>query len=172
MQLRPKPPEIPSELLDKFGEPEHVFGPNMPFRIKSAVVGACVLILGFGFLLYGMMAKLAGVPGAWDYSLVYMLLGGGLMTVGAAAIILPWRVPLKWLFSCPQGLVRTSGDNWDAVEWADVARFQELDVSGRAVTIRQCRIITTSGTEWGFLADYVADYDRLKEVLRTKVVER
>jgi hypothetical protein len=41
----------------------------------------------------------------------------------------------------------------------------------KAVAIRQCRIVLKGGTEWGFLADYIAEYGRLTEVLRRKVDE-
>jgi hypothetical protein len=171
MRLRPMPPAIPADLLDRFGEPECVFGPNMRFRVASVLLGALLLLLGLGFFLYGVVARVAQAPARGSEG-VLLLLGGGLMAVGAAAAVFPRSVPLNWVFVCPDGLVRTRGADWDAVAWADVSRFEDASLSGGAVATRQCRIVTTAGAEWGFLADGVAEYGRLAAVLRRKVEER
>ncbi|HEV3436752.1 MAG TPA: hypothetical protein VG122_05295 [Gemmata sp.] len=56
--------------------------------------------------------------------------------------------------------------------WADVLRFEDASLSSGVGTSQQCRIITAAGVEWGFLANWVAQYGRLVEVLHQKVVER
>src|SRR5262245_34146864 len=62
MRLRPTPPAIPADLLDRFGEPEDVFGPNMRFRVASVLLGALLLLLGLGFFLSGVVARGAQAP--------------------------------------------------------------------------------------------------------------
>jgi hypothetical protein len=62
-------------------------------------------------------------------------------------------------------MARTRGGNWEAVEWADVVRVEDATLRSRMVTIRQCRVILAGGAEWEFLADHVADFRRLTEVL-------
>jgi hypothetical protein len=164
------PPTIPPDLLDRYGEPEHVFGPNMRFRVASFLLGGLLLLLGLAFSLFGVAARAAqGFRGSEG---VLLLLGAGLMAVGAAAVLIPRSVPLNWVFVCPAGLVRIRGADWDAVGWADVSRFEDASFSVGAVTSRQCRIITAAGAEWGFQADWVAEYGRLVAVLRRKVEER
>ena len=167
MRLHPTPPSIPTDLLERFGEPEHVFGPNMRFRFASALMGVFLTTLGFAFFVWGMADVRDGPKDGTGR--ILCLLGGGLMTVGAAAFILPRRVPLNWVFVCPNGLIRARGDVWDNVDWLDIARFECANFSGTTVTIRQCKIVTTAGVEWGFISDWIADYNGLTEVLREKV---
>jgi hypothetical protein len=171
MRLRPTPPAIPPDLLERYGEPEHVFGPNMRFRVASGLLGAFLFLLGLAFLILGFAAQGAqkmdrGTSKAWTFLALL------LMTMGTAAIVLPRSVPLNWVFVCPRGLVRTLGADWNAVAWADVSRFEDASLSHRMVAIQQCRIITTAGEEWGFLANNVAGYERLAAILRQKVAER
>ena len=64
---------------------------------------------------------------------------------------------------------RVCGDAWDGLEWAEMERFEKADFNHKGITARQCRIVKKDGTEWGFQADYVAEYRRLTEVLRQKV---
>jgi hypothetical protein len=171
MQLRPTPPTIPPDLLDRYGEPEYVFGPNMRFRVTSVLLGALLFLLGLAFFLFGVAARVIQAPPRGSEG-VLLLLAAGLMAVGAGAVVFPRSVPLNWVFVCPGGLVCTRGADWDAVGWADVSRFEDMSLSGGAVTTRQCRIVTASGAEWGFLADWVAEYGQLAAVLRRKVEER
>ena len=166
MLTRSIPPPVPPRLVDQFGEPEEVFGPNRRFRALSAIVGTLLVALGLAFFMAGGGAFQGGRPPG---GLMYMLLGGSLMLVGAAAVILPRRVPQTWVFVCPGGLVRARGADWDDVGWADVVRFEDATSASRAVTVRQCRIVLKGGGEWGFLADYVADYRRLADLLRRKM---
>lgn len=153
--MRPPPPDIPADLLDQFGPPEAAFGPNTRFRAASAAMGAFLMALGMAFFVLGFASLLA-------------YLGGGLMAVGAAAFFLPRSVPRNWVFVCPGGLIRTRGADWEAVAWADVARFEEVAAPGTMVAVRQCRIVTAAGAEWGFMADWVGDFKRLAALLRQK----
>jgi hypothetical protein len=167
MRLQPTPPSVPLDLVNQFGEPEDTFGPNLRFRVASTILGAVLVLLGLAFFVNGAAVVAGqGQPGGP----LYLLLGGGLMAVGAAAVALPWRVARTWVFVCPRGLVRARGSEWDAVGWEEVARFEDATLADRAV--QQCRVVLKGGGEWGFLAEYVADYHRLGEVLRRKVDER
>jgi hypothetical protein len=94
------------------------------------------------------------------------------MASGAAAAVLPRHVPRTWVLACPRGLVRARGADRDALSGAKVARFEDAPLSAGAATTRQCRIVRSGGGEWGFLADYVAGYRLLAEVLRRKGVGR
>jgi hypothetical protein len=142
----------------------------MRFRVASFLLGALLLLLGLAFFLFGVAARAAqGLRGSEG---VLALLGAGLMAVGAAAVVFPRSVPLSWVFVCPGGLVRIRGADWDAVGWADVSRFEDASLSSGAMTIRQCRIVTADGAEWGFQANGVAEYGRLAAVMRRKVEER
>jgi hypothetical protein len=91
-----------------------------------------------------------------------------LVVLGTVVLLGTRLVPLNWVFVCPHGLVRTRGDAWDGMEWAEMERFENAPLTHKGVTARQCRIVRKDGTEWGFLADYVADYRRLTEVLRQR----
>ena len=170
MRFRPTPPAIPPDLLDRYGRPEYVFGTNVRFRVASVLLGALLLVLGLALFLFRVAAG-AAQPRGSDNILLDVVIGG-LIALGAAAVYLPWSVPLNWLFVCPGGLVRRRGTDWDAVRWAEVSRFEDMSLAGGAVTVRQCRIVTTTGAEWGFLADRFAEYGRLAAVLRRKVEER
>lgn len=168
MRPRPAPPVLPANLLDRLGEPEDVFGPNRRFRTASTVAGGALVLLGFVFCLAGAAAGPArGAPGGQ----VYLLLGGGLMLCGSVAVLLPRQVPPTWVFVCPRGVARARGADWEAVEWAEVVRFEDATLAA-GVAMRQFRVVLAGGGEWGFLADYVADYRRLTDVLRRKVAER
>jgi hypothetical protein len=50
MMLAPKPPAIPVELVQQFGEPEHAFGPNMRFRIVSVICGIVMIAMAVVFV--------------------------------------------------------------------------------------------------------------------------
>ena len=166
--FRATPPAVPVDLLEQFGEPEAMFGPNMRFRISSAIIGIFLVILGFAFVVGGPVILQGNVMAGVG---VYVLLGCGLMLMGVTAIVVPIRLPLNWVFVCPSGLIRSRGEIWEAVDWADVVRFEDASMSGSAVTIQQCRIVRADGSEWGFLADHIAYYGRLAEVLRQRVAE-
>jgi hypothetical protein len=167
MGLRP-PPALPDDLLDRLGEPEAVFGPNRRFVTASTVVGGGMAVLGVGFIVLGVAARIAGrLPG----NELYFYLGLMMMILGVLAVVVPRQAP-KWVFVCPRGLARAREDDWDAVLWAEVVRFEDATMSARAVTIRQCRLVLVGGGEWGFLANHVADYGRLSELLRRKMAER
>ena len=168
MRPRRTPPILPANLLDRIGEPEDVFGPNWRFRTASALVGGALVLLGVGFCLAWAAAVAdGGAPGGP----AYLYLGGGLMSCGLVAVVLPRRVPPIWVFVCPRGLARVRGAVWEAVEWAEVVRVEDATLPA-VVTVGQCRVVLAGGGEWGFLGDYVADCRRLTEVLREKVAER
>jgi hypothetical protein len=166
MRLRPTPPTIPYEILARFGEPEHVFGPNVQFRIIAAVCGVILLTMGVLFFLMGLPIGGARLPLADGVS---SMLTVPLVALGAVVLLGTRLVPLNWVFVCPKGLVRTRGDAWDGLKWIEIERFEKADLAHQGITARQCRIVKKDGTEWGFQADYVAEYRRLTEVLRQKV---
>jgi hypothetical protein len=163
----PTPPELPPDLLARFGPPDEAFGPNHRFRTASALVGGLLVVLGFTGFVYGLFRARAGAPDAGVYTLIF----GLLMAPGVAAVVLPWRLPITWVFVCPNGLVRARGDQWQAVAWGRVVRFEDATISSGAVTMRQCRVVLDDGSEWGFLADHVDRYRRLAELLRARVAD-
>ena len=167
MKLHPTTPSIPADLLAQYGEPEHVFGPNMQFRVRSLCLGVLLVVLGAAFFVIGVESRVNDRPKDGSSGLMVML-AAGLMAVGAGAVVFPRSVPLNWIFVCPGGLVRTRGEEWLAIAWSDVSRFENADLSDKAVTIRQCRIITSSGEEVAFSANWIADYQQLTAVLRQK----
>jgi hypothetical protein len=166
MRLRSTPPAIPSELLDQFGEPEHAFGPNMRLHVVAAICGSVLVVMGVLFLLIGLAAGGAKFP---LNDLVSVKIGVALIFLGAVFLVGIRLVPRNWVFVCPRGLIRTRGTAWDGVGWTDVERFEDATLTHKGLTARQCRIVLKGGTEWGFLADYIADYRRLTEVLRQRV---
>ena len=152
MRFRASQPAISADLLEQFGEPEATFGPNMRFRIRSTLLGIFLVILGFTFVVGGpaiLQGKaMAGVC-------VYVPLGCGLMLVGVMSIVVPIRLPLNWVFVCPRGLIRARGEIWEAVDWADIVHFQDASMSGSAVTIQQCLIVTLQPPELAFRSNGV-----------------
>lgn len=164
MQFRPTPPAIPAELLDRFGEPEHVFAPNIKFRAVTGVCGVVLLVVGVTVLLLDK----AGVALA---DVVSGMLAVPMVALGAGVLVWGRRVPLHWVFVCPRGLLRRRGEIWDRVDWAEVERFEETTLTQKRVTFHQCRIVTTGGNEWGFMADQTAEYERLAGLLKRKVEE-
>jgi len=172
MRLQPTPPAVPPELLARFGDPEHVFGPNVRFRVVAALCGVVLVVMGVLFFLLGLEVVGAKLPlSDW----VSGKLAIPLVAFGAIVLIGTRLVPLNWVFVCPEGLIRTRGAAWDSISWAEVDRFEDTTLTHKhgnvAVTTRQCRIVLKGGAEWGFLADYIAEYGRLPEVLRRKVDE-
>ncbi|OWK45612.1 hypothetical protein [Fimbriiglobus ruber] len=165
MQHRRTPPALPADLQERLGRPEDVFGPNWRFLTSSTIAGAGLVLLGVVFC----SVWAASVPrGRAPEGPLYLLLGGGLMTCGLAAVVLPRQVPPTWIFVCPRGLVRVRVEDWRVIEWAEVIRFEDAALPA-GVQVRQCRLVLAGGGEWGFLANSVADYPRLTEVLRRKV---
>jgi hypothetical protein len=124
--------------------------------------------MGVFFFLLGLGAGGARLPLA-DW--VSARLAVPLVVLGVVVLLGTRLVPLKWVFVCPRGLVRTRGDAWDGLEWAEAMRFEDASLTHKGVTTRQCRIITKDGKEWGFLDDYIAGYGRLTEILRQRVGE-
>lgn len=171
MRLRTTPPAIPKEFLDRYGEPEDAFGPNRRFRIASILLGSLLCLLGLAFLTFGVLGKVAPAQRGGSEGIL-MLLGGGLLTIGAASVLFPMSVPLNWVFVCPGGLIRARGEEWDAVGWSDVAGFQVANVSSGSASIRQCSILTVDGAEWGFQANWLANYGMLVALLRRKLEGR
>ena len=94
-----------------------------------------------------------------------------LAALGVVILIATRLVPLNWVFVCPDGVIRTRGEAWDGIRWVEVERFEDATLGQKGVTLRQCRLVLSDGREWGFLADYVADYPRLAEALSRKVSE-
>jgi hypothetical protein len=54
---------------------------------------------------------------------------------------------------------------------SEAVRFEDATIGNRGSSIRQSRLVWNFGPEWGFIADTVADYDRLCEAIRAKVGE-
>jgi hypothetical protein len=159
-----RPPTIPPDLIAEFGDPEQAFGPNRRTRIGFVVVGGLLLV--FGGLLYA--AWICKVPvGQWFSTWVAtaMAVGGAVVLYGA------WKLPANWVFVCPRGLVRKRGTRWEGRGWSEAVRFEDATLGNRGSGIRQSRLVWNFGHEWGFLADTVADYDRLVESVRGKVPE-
>jgi hypothetical protein len=157
-------PSIPEELLDRFGKPEHVFGPNRRFRVSAAACGVVFLVMGVTFFLLGR----SGIPladGASGLLTVPLLALGGVVLIGTV------RGPRNWVFVCPGGLLRTLGSAWHSVGWTEVMRFEDATWTHKMVTTRSCRILLKGGAEWGFMADSFGEYNRLMEVLRRKADE-
>jgi len=169
MRLRPTPPALPPELVARFGPPEDVFGPNLRFRFAAAVCGLVFVLTGAVLFLMGLGAGGARLPlSDW----ISGKLAVPLVVLGAVVVVGTRLVPMNWVFVCSQGLVRTRGAAWQGIKWAEVDRFEDATLDHKGVTTRQCRLLLKDGTEWGFLADYVAEYRRLSEVLRRKIHER
>lgn len=162
------PPALPADLLDRFGEPEGVFGPNRRFVAASTAVGLGLAVLGPAFIALGVAAQLGRLPGHE----FYYFLGLVMAALGVLAVMVPRQPPSAWVFVCPRGVARVRGDDWEAVAWAEVVRFEDAARSHRGQAIRQCRLVLTGGGEWGFLADRVAEFGRLSEMLRRKTAGR
>jgi hypothetical protein len=163
--LRPAHPPLPADLLDRFGTPEHAFGPSLRFRVVATACGAVFLVTGALFFAAG----LGGNPmNAW----VGGKLAAPLAALGIVVLVGERLAPKVWVVVCPRGVLRSRGSTWTGVRWADVARFEDATTTAGVVTTRQCRLVLADGTHWGFLADRVAEYDRLFEAIRRAVEER
>jgi hypothetical protein len=158
-------PPLPPDIVARLGPTEDVFGPNLRFRKQSTLVGVFLVMLGFAGFVIGEFRQVAHVSDAG----IYLFFGMALMAIGSVAVIVPRRVPVRWVFICPRGFARSERGDWRAVEWTDVRRATDASIKSGLVTIRQFRLDLADGTELGFLADYVADFRRLSEVLRAKV---
>jgi hypothetical protein len=166
MGLRPTRPSVPPELLARFGEPEHVFGPNLRFRVMATVLGGILLLLGVYFSLLQVRILGRGVPLSDS---VGESIAAGLLLF---AVLLIGGISLKkstWIFVCPSGLLRTEQRDWDTVAWSDVARYEEVTFSGGFGSNRTCRIVLKSGETWKIVPDYTRDYPRLMEVLQQRL---
>ena len=162
-------PAIPADLLAEFGEPELAFGPNRRFRTRMAAVGVVALMFGVVYVLLdlGVWVKLPLAD--WFSRVVAIAIGVG----GAVVLYGVWRWPTSWVFVCPRGLVRKRGHvAWESRDWSEAVRFEDATLGHKGITIRQSRLVWNFGPDWGFIADSVADYDRLCEALRQKVPER
>jgi hypothetical protein len=168
MRLRPTPPAVPQELIDQFGQPEDAFGPNTRFRVVAGVCGLAVLAVAAVFYALALGAGGGGLPRGDSANGLAAL---GLTAVAGLLLAMMWVAPRNWVFVCPGGVVRTRGATWDGVGWSEVKRFEDATLGHKGVTIRQCRLVLKDGSEWGFLADHVAEYRRLGEVLRRKVAK-
>jgi hypothetical protein len=159
--MRRKPPEIPSELQTQFGEVEYAFGPNVRIRGAATLLG--LIFTGIGVLI--LMLKVAGgMPGGWGETkyLVVMLVFGVAIIFGSRTM------PMNWVFVCDRGIVRTRGSAWDGVDWGSIERFEDASMTHKGLAIRQCRIVLKDGSEWGFIADNIAEYSRLGAMLKHK----
>jgi hypothetical protein len=165
---QPQSPTLPPDLLARLGEPEGVFGPNRRYRTASAIVGIGLVALGLAFLVLGVAAQLGRLSGHQ----IYYFLGLVMMTLGVLAVKVERQAPPTWVFVCRRGVARVREASWEALEWDEVARFEDASLGHRGVTIRQCRLVLVAGGEWGFLADNVADFGRLTVSLRRKLAER
>ena len=159
-----QPPAIPPDLVERFGEPEHAFGPNMRFRTQAFILGSMLLLLGVTFLIFGFLDKDVQKFGRGGGA-VMVLLASGLLLMGSVSVYYPLRMPRDWLFVCPRGLVRYLNRDWVTLDWSDALRFEDVSLP----QVRQCQIVTADGSKWGFIADLIADYRRLSEVLGEKM---
>jgi hypothetical protein len=166
MGLRHTPPAITPELLDRFGEPEHVFGPNRRFRVLSAICGFVLVALGIYFVLLEMKVVGRGVPLS---DMVATMIAAPLLALGVAAIVLPRRMPASWVVVCPHGLLCTRFGELEGIPWADVDRFEDATIASHSVTFRQCRINLKGGDTRAFLETQIADYPRLAELLQQRL---
>jgi hypothetical protein len=164
MGLRSTPPAIPPELLNRYGEPEHVFGPNVRVRVLVTLFGAAFFILGIYFLGTSFVKGNDALS-----KTVGRNFGSMLAVFGAAMVIITMRLKRNWVFVCSRGLVRTLGGAWEGVRWADVDRFEDATFSHKSITSQACRIVLTSGGTWGFMADHISQYPRLAEVLQQRL---
>lgn len=159
-----QPQAVPQELVERFGEPEHAFGPNMRFRKQSIVLGSMLILIGAAFMIFGFLDRDAQKFGRGGGA-VMALLGGGLLLMGWVAVYFPLRMPRDWVYVCPRGLIRNLNHDWESLTWTDAVRFEDVSLP----QIRQCQIVTADGSNWGFIADRIADYRRLTEVLGEKM---
>jgi hypothetical protein len=159
-----QPPPIPPELLERFGEPEHAFGPNMRFRTKACILGSMLILIGVSFLIFGFLDKDAQRFGRGGAAVMF-LLGGCVLFMGGVSVYYPLRLSRDWIFVCPRGLVRYLNHDWETLDWSNALRFEDVSLP----QVRQCRIDTADGSKWGFIADLIADYKRLTEVLAEKL---
>ncbi len=151
-------------MLDQFGEPEHVFGPNLRFRVVAAICAISIVGAGVFFFLLGAAGNRL-LLADW----VSGKLAVPMVTVGTVVLIGTRLVPLNWIFVCPKGVIRTRDAAWDGISWTDVDRFEDTTGTYKAVTTRQYRLLLKGGGEWGFLADYISEYDSLIQALQQKV---
>lgn len=159
-------PAIPADLLAEFGEPEQVFGPNRRTQIGFVVIGSLSVVFGC-LVLVGRWYKLPAADWFSPVIAVAMVVCGTIVIYGA------WRLPTSWVFVCPRGLVRMRGRvTWESRDWSEAVRFEDATMGAKGVTIRQSRLVWNFGPEWGFIANSVADYDRLVETLRQKMSAR
>jgi hypothetical protein len=161
----PPPPQI--EIVAALGAPYAVFGPNLRFRRASMQMGTVILVLGVSFLIWYLFQGILPAVGGFTDLLRWM--AAGLLALGGAAVYIPLSMRNDWVYVCPGGLIRTRGVHWESVAWGEVVRFDDCTLSGNGVLIRQCRVITAAGKEWGFQADLVADFDRLASHLRANL---
>lgn len=166
MLFRPKQPTVPHELSARFGEPEYAFGPNMRFRVVSAICGVALISMALLYALISIGPNPVPLAGGVSHMLTF-----GLIVLGGFCIIAPRLVPANWVFVCPSGVIRARGANWSAVGWDEVARFEDATRNSGSTTIHQCRLVLNEGGEWGFLADWIGDYRTLAELLSRKVDE-
>lgn len=159
-----QPPTIPPDLLERFGEPEHVFGSNVQYRKQSVILGSLLLLVGATFLVFGFLDRDAQNFGKGGGALM-AILASGLLAMGFVAVYYPLRAPRNWLFVCPRGLIRYLNRDWDTLPWSDAVRFEDVSLP----LVRQFKIVVANGPEWGFISYWFADYRRLTEVLREKV---
>jgi hypothetical protein len=162
MRLRPTPPDVPQEFIDRFGPPEDSFGPDTRFRVVAGVCGLTVLAVAAAYYVMALLPP--GDTASAKVAIVLTAIAGFLLAG-------MWVAPRNWVFVCPGGVVRTRGGAWDGLAWGEVERFEDATLGHKGVTLRQCRLLLKDGTEWGFLADRVADYRRLTKVLARKVAE-
>jgi len=163
MLFRRIPPDLPPDLADRFGPPEHVFGPNPRLRVVAGVCGLTVLAVAVIFYVLALLPPRDKASAGLAVALTAI---AGFLLAGM------WVAPKNWVFVCPDGLIRTRGSKWDGIAWSEVLSFEDASLGHRGVSIRQCRLVLTDGTEWGFLADHVAEYGRLCEALGRKAAER
>lgn len=163
MAAKSRSPEIPKALREEFGDPRFQFGPNRRFRRLSIMMGSVLLLLGGVFFVSSILFREDINAGG---SFMFFMLGGGLWLIGFVATLVPLLMPKNWLFVCRGGLIRRLGKSWQSLRWDEIARFQDLSFSNSLVSTKQCRIVTTSGQEWGWISEYIDDYPKLVQVLK------
>jgi hypothetical protein len=173
LRLGSREPDLPVEVLDQLGEPEHVFGPNVRLLILGTVCGAALIVVGIYLLLLAGSVAGGRLPlNNWLGGRVAGPSGIGLIVFGVFFIVGMRMWPTGWLFVCPRGLARSRGNAWSILLWTEIDRLEDATITSEfGISHRQSRLVLKDGGEWGFIADSIDRYVRLLHVLKSKLEE-